>query len=102
MAHVPGTLSCSTMHFSLVLVLISLVHVLGCDLTGGPVDMQKKAEAQLRQYFPKGHVIVSPEQKTISAVTCTEGLGKPVIEEMGKYLAKCPELSDCKRLGSFP
>lgn len=82
-----GKLLCSTMRFSfLAIVLITVLQIPACDLTGGSAQVQKSAEAQLRQYFPRAHAIVSPQQGTILAVTCTQGLGKPVIEEIAKYL----------------
>ncbi len=63
-----------------------LLALQSCDLTGGPAIMQRQIEAQLRQYFPHRRAIVSPTQGTIFALTCTRGLGKPVIEELVKHL----------------
>ena len=72
-----------------VLVIIPLVAMLqmsACDMTGGPHKTQTEVELQLRQYFPRGHVIASPDREIIVAVTCVHGLGKPVIEEIAKSL----------------
>jgi hypothetical protein len=72
--------------FWLVFVLICALQILGCDLTGGVAEVQKKAEIQVRQYFPDARAVVSPQQGTILVVTCTQGLGKPAITEIAKYL----------------
>src|SRR5262244_42654 len=72
----------------LLLILISLMDMPGCDLTGGPDRVQKRAEIQVRTYFPNGRVIVSPQEATIFALTCAHGLGKPFLEEIGKSLEK--------------
>lgn len=75
-----------TMRFPLFMLLIFVLQIRGCDLTGGPAKVQKQTEDQLRQYFPRGRVIISPQQGTINAFTCTQGVGKPAIEETVKYL----------------
>lgn len=69
-----------------VFALICALQILGCDLTGGVAEIQKKTETQIRQYFPDAHAIVSPQQGTILVVTCTQGLGKPAITEIARYL----------------
>ena len=74
------------MRHCLAIMLISTLQIPSCDLTGGPGKVRLRTETQLQQYFPNGHASVFPEQETIVAVTCTHGLGKPVIEEIGKYL----------------
>ena len=74
------------MPYRFAIVLMAILQIPSCDLTGGPAKVQKRTETELRQYFPNGRAIVLPEQETIVAVTCTHGLGKPVIELMVKYL----------------
>ena len=76
------------MRLILLLILISSIDMPGCDLTGGPDHIQKRVEIQVRNYFPNGRVIVSPQQGTIFAVTCAQGLGRPFLEEMVKSLEK--------------
>ncbi len=74
------------MRISAILLLILILQMPGCDLTGGPHKTQAEAQVQLRQYFPNAYVIASPAQGTIVAVTCVHGLGKPVIEEIAEHL----------------
>lgn len=74
------------MRFCFVFALIWTLQIRGCDLTGGPGEVQKKTEIQVRQYFPDARAIVSPQQGTILVVTCTQGLGKAAISEIAKYL----------------
>lgn len=74
------------MRISFAFVLIPLLVVLGCDLTGGPDKVQQETETQLRQYFPNSRVMVLPQQETILALTCACGLGRPLIEEIVKTL----------------
>lgn len=76
------------MRLILLLILISFIDMPGCDLTGGPDHLQKRVEIQVRTYFPNGRVIVSPQQRTIFAVTCAHGLGKQFLEEIVKGLEK--------------
>jgi hypothetical protein len=75
------------MRFHVALLLLSLMPIPGCDLTGGPNNVQRKTEAQVCQYFPNAHAFVLREQGTILAVTCTHGLGKRLIEEMATHVA---------------
>jgi hypothetical protein len=70
------------MRFPAVLVMVSLLQTASCDLTGGPLKVQKQSAIQLRRYFPKGHICGFPDEGTINAVTCAAGIGKPVIEEI--------------------
>jgi len=90
------------MRSSIVLVLISLLQTPGCDLTGGPAKVQKQAEIQLRQYFPNSHVVVPPKQETIFAMTCTHGLGKPVIEEIVKNVENSRGIQQLHEARQFP
>ena len=75
------------MRFYLILGVISLLQTPACDLTGGPHKVQTRVELQLREYFPNSHVIAAPDRGTIFAVTCANGLGKPIIEEIAENLA---------------
>jgi len=70
------------MRLPLAFVLISFLQVPACDLTGGSENLQKRIEMQLRQYFPNAHALALPEEGAIFAATCTQGLGKPLIERM--------------------
>lgn len=84
-------------------IAISLLLALqSCDVTGGPATIQRQAEAQLRQYFPHGRAIVSRTQGTIFAVTCTRGLGKPVIEELVKHLEDNRGVQRLNKARRFP
>ena len=70
------------MRLRLAFLLISLLQVPACDLTGGSENLQNRIEMQLRRYFPNAHALASPEEGTIFAATCTQGLGKPLIEQI--------------------
>jgi len=75
------------LRFSLALMFISVLQLPACDLTGGPEKVKERTEAQLRQYFPNGHAIVSPAKATIVGVTCARGLGQPLVAEIAEELA---------------
>ena len=66
--------------------ITSLLQFSGCDLTGGPVEVERQTETQLLKYFPYGHATASAEKRSIVAITCTHGLGKAAIEEIAEYL----------------
>jgi hypothetical protein len=74
------------MQYRFAIVLMAILQIPGCDLTGRLAKVQKRTETEQRQYFPNGHAIVLPERETIVAVTCTHSLGRPVIELIVKYL----------------
>lgn len=90
------------MRFAFAVVLISVLQIGGCDLTGGSAKVQKEAEAQLRQYFPGAHALVSPQQGTIVAMTCTQGLGKAAVEEIAKFLEKKRGIQRLQQARHFP
>jgi hypothetical protein len=90
------------MRYCLAILLVSALQIPGCDLTGGRTKVQLRTETQLQQYFPNGHAIVLPEQGTIFAVTCTHGLGRPVIEEIGKYLENTRGIQQLQRARDLP
>jgi hypothetical protein len=84
------------------MLLISSLQIPACDLTGGRTNVQRRTETQLRQYFPNVHASVFPEQGTIVAVTCIHGLGKPVIEEIAKYLENVRAVQQFQRARNLP
>jgi hypothetical protein len=90
------------MRHCLAILLVSSLQMSGCDLTGGPTKVQLRTESQLRQYFPNAHASAFPEQGTIVAVTCTHGLGKPVIEEIAKYLENARAIQQFQRARNLP
>ena len=90
------------MRFSLCTLLLVVLQVRGCDLTGGPAKVQKQTEDELRQYFPLARAIVSPQQGTITALTCTQGLGKAAVEEVVSYLEKRPGIQRLEQARRFP
>lgn len=85
-----------------MLALIAMVQVPACDLTGGPHRTQTEIEVQLRQYFPDGRVIASPDRGIIMAVTCVHGLGKPVIEEIAEHLVNKPSIDRLRHARRLP
>lgn len=91
-----------TMRFPFFMLLIFALQIRGCDLTGGPAKVQKQTESQLRQYFPRGRAIISPQQGTITALTCTQGVGKPAIEEIVKYLENKPGIQRLEQARRLP
>lgn len=90
------------MRFCFAFVLILTLQIFGCDLTGGPNEVQKKTEIQVRQYFPNARAIVSPQQGTILVVTCTQGLGKGAIIEIAKYLGNDRGIQYLQQARHFP
>lgn len=86
----------------MAMVLVSLLEIVGCDLTGGSAKVQRQAEAQLRQYFRDAHAIVSPQLGTIFAVTCTRGLGKAAVEEIATNLEKKNAIQALERARRLP
>lgn len=86
----------------MAMVLVSLLEIVGCDLTGGSAKVQRQAEAQLRQYFRDAHAIVSPQLGTIFAVTCTRGLGKAAVEEIAMNLEKKSAIQALERARRLP
>ena len=94
--------SCFATPYCFAVVLIAVLQTPGCDLTGGPAKVQKRTETQLRQYFPNGRAVVLPKQETIAAVTCTYGLGKPVIEVIGTYLGNLRGIQQLHEARNWP
>src|SRR5438477_10696709 len=90
------------MRFSLFMVLMLVLQIGACDLTGGPAKVQKQTEDQLHLYFPLGRAIVSPREGTITALTCTQGVGEPAVEEMVKYLDDKPGIQRLEQARRLP
>jgi hypothetical protein len=90
------------MRFSIFILLIFALQIRGCDFTGGPARVQKQTEDQLRQYFPLGHAVVSPQQGAIAALTCTQGVGKAAVEEIVKYLETKPGIQRLEQARRLP
>lgn len=86
----------------LLLILISLMNIPGCDLTGGTDYVQKRAETQVLTYFPNGRVTVSPQQESIFVVTCAQGLGKPFLEEIVKNVENNRGFQQLRRARQLP
>ena len=90
------------MQYCYAILLIAILQVPGCDLTGGRAKVQERTEALLRQYFPNGRAIVSAEQGTIIAVTCTHGLGRPIIEVLSKYVENSRGIQQLHQARQWP
>ena len=86
----------------MLVLIISLLQISGCDLSGGPDAVESQTETQLLKYFPHAHAIASAEQESIIAVTCTRGLGKAAIEEIGKYLEDKPGIQRLIEARHYP
>ena len=76
----------------------------GCDLRlfsdATPEQIQEKAQAGLKPYFPQITVAVDRSQQMLVSYTCTD-LGKPLIEMMPKVLDEKREVQQLKSYRSF-
>ena len=84
--------------------LLSTVLPQGCDLRqffgATPEQVQLKAHAALKPYFPDVAVAVDKRQQMLIGYTCTN-LGRPFLEMMPKVLDEKPELRQLKAYHSF-
>jgi TonB family protein len=84
--------------------LLSTVLPQGCDLRlfsdATPEQIQQKAQAGLKPYFPQVTVAVDKRQQMLVGYTCTD-LGKPLLEMMPKVLDEKPEVQQLKTYRSF-
>ena len=65
-----------------------------------PEQIQQKAQAGLKPYFPQVTVAVDKRQQMLVGYTCTD-LGKPLLEMMPKVLDEKPEVQQLKTYRSF-
>src|SRR5215471_3449204 len=76
----------------------------GCDLRlfsdATPEQIQQKAQAELKPYFPQMSVAIDKRQQMLVGYTCTD-LGKPILEMMPKVLDEKPEVQQLKTYRSF-
>src|SRR5262249_7688606 len=76
----------------------------GCDLRlfydAAPEQIQQKAQAGLKPYFPQVTVAIDKRQQMLIGYTCTD-LGRPLLEMMPKILDEKPEVQQLKTYHSF-
>src|SRR5262249_31337356 len=76
----------------------------GCDLRlfydAAPEQIQQKAQAGLKPYFPQVTVAIDKRQQMLVGYTCTD-LGRTLIEMMPKVLDEKPEVQQLKTFRSF-
>lgn len=64
-----------------------------CNLTS-PDSVKQVTESHLRGYFPNAVVTPHPEKEVIIAVTCTQGIGPDLLQQLQQHIAQDRDLAN--------